>query len=90
MHHKNLSKQAQSSYPHYAPLLPVSVDNNDSTAKPPQDPQPPPAIISESPKGTQPTEDPEALLVEELLKQAKQASAAANRSRNTESFNPHV
>ena len=91
MHHKSISKQAQSSYPHYAPLLPVSADNhNDSAAKPPQDPQPPPEIVSETHKGTQPVEDSEALLVEELLKQAKQASAAANRSRNTESFNPHV
>lgn len=81
MHHKSRQKQAASPYHHYAHLLPVSTD--DPAAKPPLDP--PPAVVVET-QPAPPQEDPEAQLVEELLRQAKQASAAASRTRHQESF----
>lgn len=85
VHHKSRQKQSPSGAGtfQYAPLLPVTTD--DPAAKEPSEPPP----VAESPPVTL-QEDPEAQLMQELLRQAKQASgtAAATRTRHQESFRP--
>lgn len=85
MHHKSRQKPALPTHHQYAPLLPVSTD--DPAAKPPHDHHQPTQVVETPPPTLPQGEDPEAQLVEELLRQAKQASAAASsRTRHQESF----
>jgi hypothetical protein len=84
MQHTSNQKQVQAASPYqYAPLLPVPPDG------PMPSPQPPAPVAKQESAESFQQQDPEAQLVEELLRQAKQQASAttnATKGRALEGF----